>query len=62
MPVERTPWLAWLGAALRCGLPPSDFWALSLREWRTLVAPHSDDVLGRAEFDALVARFPDHMT
>jgi len=48
------------------GLPPRVFWAMSLPEWRaavcgfqarrgTLPAPH----LGRADFAALMARYPD---
>ncbi|HEY1632983.1 MAG TPA: phage tail assembly chaperone [Rhizomicrobium sp.] len=47
-------------------LPPQTFWAMSLPEWRAAVsgfqarrginpAPH----LGRDEFAALMARYPD---
>ncbi|HTQ15687.1 MAG TPA: phage tail assembly chaperone [Rhizomicrobium sp.] len=48
------------------GLSPRDFWAMSLPEWRAAVAGfrrrrgHAPSPpLARAEFDALMARFPD---
>nr|WP_272906882.1 phage tail assembly chaperone [Hyphobacterium sp. SN044] len=45
--------------AVRMGISPRDFWQLSLREWRMLTAPAGRAPLGRAELDALRARFPD---
>ena len=60
MRVERTPWTAWLGAALNAGVAPRDFWALSVCEWRAL-AGQGESVLDRAAFEALSARFPDRI-
>lgn len=56
---ERTPWNAWLRAGLAVGLPPAQFWRLSLKEWRALVAPSEPAALDRAAFDMLIARYPD---
>jgi uncharacterized phage protein (TIGR02216 family) len=48
------------------GLPPRVFWAMSLPEWRAAVAGFQArrgikpaPPLGRDEFDALMARYPD---
>lgn len=47
-------------AAVRFGVAPAAFWALSLPEWRALVAePAGPDPLTRREFDALAAACPD---
>ncbi len=56
---ERTAWSALLAAALRLGVEPSQFWRLSLAEWRALVAPPLSDVLSRRAFETLASRFPD---
>lgn len=56
-------WRAWLQlAVLRFGLSPTDFWALSLTEWRTLLAalaPGAGGALDRAGLEALRAAYPD---
>jgi len=54
-------WAAWLRlAVLRFGLPPGAFWSLTLAEWRALCAAFADDAPpGRAELQALCARYPD---
>ncbi len=56
-------WRAWLQTAvLRLGLSPSEFWALSLGEWRALLAalaPASGEALDRAGLEALRAAYPD---
>ncbi|MBC7767543.1 MAG: phage tail assembly chaperone [Phycisphaerales bacterium] len=56
--VERTPWPALLAAAMRAGVAPRDFWRLSLKEWRALVAP-TEAGLSRAAFEAMAQVFPD---
>lgn len=56
---RRTPWREWLRAAFAIGLTPAHFWRLSLREWRALIAPQTQDAFDRASFDALLARYPD---
>jgi uncharacterized phage protein (TIGR02216 family) len=55
---EPTPWPKLLATALRLGLSPTQFWRLSLNEWRALVAPVGE-ALTRAAFDMLAQRFPD---
>jgi hypothetical protein len=47
-----------IAAALRLGVPPRDFWQLSLREWRALAAP-AETALSRDAFDAMTHMFPD---
>lgn len=48
-------------AAERFGIPPREFWALSLAEWRALTSPpHAERPLSRAELDALLLEHPDH--
>lgn len=39
MPAEPIPWDAMLRSALRLGLTPEAFWALSLKEWVWLSRP-----------------------
>jgi uncharacterized phage protein (TIGR02216 family) len=58
MTPEPTPWPRLLAAALGLGLTPPQFWRLSLREWRALVAPRAEQ-LTRAAFENLARRFPD---
>ena len=48
------------------GLSPRDFWAMSLPEWRAAAAGFAArrgrkpaPPLGRAEFETLMARYPD---
>lgn len=48
-----------IAAALGMGVPPAQFWRLSLKEWRALVAPRAEAPLSRAALDALMRRFPD---
>ena len=58
------PWAEWFhfGVAV-LGMRPDDFWALSLDEWRWLIAPArsngSQHTLTRAGFDALRTLYPD---
>ena len=47
-------------AALRFGIGPAAFWALSLAEWRALTAATpSAAALSRGEFERLLAAHPD---
>ena len=50
------PWGAMLRAALAAGIPPAEFWSLSLREWRWLTA---GDVPLRADLVRLMDLYPD---
>jgi len=55
-------WAAWFCVGVRgFGLSPSDFWALSLAEWRALCAETgaSASPPDRASLAALQARYPD---
>jgi len=49
-------------AVLDLGVPPRDFWRLSLAEWRALAEAPATPALNRAALDALIARFPDNPT
>jgi uncharacterized phage protein (TIGR02216 family) len=51
------PWTELLAAAPRLGLTPSQFWALSVREWRALVG--EGQVLDPKALSDLCAAFPD---
>jgi hypothetical protein len=59
MKPEHTPWFAMLAAAQRIGVAPADFWRLSLKEWRALIAPPPGAGMSRSAFEALAQQFPD---
>lgn len=59
MKAEPTPWRELVSVAAQAGLAPREFWRLSLKEWRAIIAPPSSHVLGRAELHALMGAFPD---
>lgn len=40
-------------------LSPSEFWGLSLSEWRWLVAPSTEASMTRDDLAALLCQFPD---
>ncbi len=40
-------------------LPPRDFWALSLVEWRWLAGPAGGEAMTRAELTRLKQQHPD---
>ena len=47
-------------AASRFGVPPAEFWRLSLTEWLALTAPTPGAApLDRADLESLLAAFPD---
>ena len=51
-------WPIWLKAAVRMGLQPSEFWRLSLREWRMLMR-HQDagGAMNQVRLNALKHQF-----
>lgn len=51
------PWSQLIPAASQLGLTPSDFWALSVREWRALMGEGQG--LDRARLGELIKAFPD---
>jgi hypothetical protein len=56
----KTDWGEMLRFAARLGLPPADFWRVSLREWRMLTAsPAAPEAMGRAVFERLAEAWPD---
>ena len=55
---EPLNWGALLGAALRIGISPAEFWQLSLREWHALTGVKKSD-FRKADLSALIAKFPD---
>lgn len=59
-----THWDDALCLAVRLGLSPEAFWRLSVREWAALTAPLGANHPGvsRAQFAALTAQFPDHVS
>ncbi len=52
-----TDWRGALSFALGLGIPPDQFWRLSVTEWRMLTGGTA--AMGRDELTALMARFPD---
>ena len=40
-------------------LAPSEFWSLSLEEWRWLVTPATNNAMTRDDLDTLYHQFPD---
>lgn len=57
---EPTPWRAMIAAAAQHGVAPREFWRLSLREWRALLAPGAAlEALSRQAFEDLARLFPD---
>jgi hypothetical protein len=54
------PWGRMLATAASLGVPPRDFWALSLAEWRALTSAHAPPGgLGARDFARLADLFPD---
>jgi len=52
------PWDEMLRAALAAGVTATEFWSLSLREWRWLAGGAAPG-LGSAGLDGLMEKFPD---
>jgi uncharacterized phage protein (TIGR02216 family) len=57
--MAKTPWSLLLASALRLGLTPTQFWRLSLKEWRALNTPQLGEALPRSAFESLARQFPD---
>ncbi len=53
------PWTLLLRRALAMGVTPEAFWRLSWREWRMLTDAPAQAAMERADFNALMAQFPD---
>jgi hypothetical protein len=53
------PWAEMMRAALAAGVPVSDFWMLSLREWRWLSEGARAHKLSFKELAELMNTFPD---
>lgn len=51
------PWPRLLADAIGLGIPPKDFWALSVAEWRVLCGPQTG--LDQAGLARLSAAYPD---
>ena len=61
MTTEPVPWAVMLRGAIRLGLTPADFWALSLKEWIWLSrAPNAGHVLDGQGAAALRARLREY--
>lgn len=53
-------WAPMLRQAAALGVPPDQFWRLSLKEWRHLAEGSAGlRPLGRQELDALMSLWPD---
>lgn len=51
-------WGEMLRAAIAMGLSPTEFWSLSLKEWRWLAAGESSSLTSKELFD-LMKEYPD---
>jgi len=57
------PFNAWLKlAVIRYGLTPSEFWQMSVHDWRVLTQSTEAKPMRRSEFDALTQKYPDPET
>jgi hypothetical protein len=55
-------WDRMILAALKLGIPPSEFWRLSLREWQTLTRSRSGSDFRASDLSQLIAAYPDTET
>lgn len=55
----KPQWAGWLRLAVRMGLDPRAFWALSVAEWRALAGGAGDAPPGRDDLARLMATHPD---
>lgn len=54
------PWTAWFRHAIATlRMTPGAFWALSVDEWRWLIAPETDAALSRVDLASLLKQYPD---
>lgn len=54
------PFSAWLKlAVMRYGLTPSEFWQMSVHDWRVLTQSTEPKPLTRTELGALTQQYPD---
>ncbi len=60
MTKDQWPWAVWIKRAAReYNIAPSEFWAMSLTEWRMITGTAKIKGLQHVELQALRARFPD---
>lgn len=56
------PFDLWLKTAVRgFSLSPTEFWAMSVRDWLALIASHSEQGLARTELSVLMNIYPDYL-
>lgn len=60
--MSSIPWRLWLHIALRLGVPPMDFWRLSVIEWRAILNAADHAALSRTDLARLMGAFPDKET
>jgi uncharacterized phage protein (TIGR02216 family) len=54
------PWDAWMAHGVgRLRIAPSEFWRMSLREWRAVLGQGGQSALSRAELEVLLKEHPD---
>lgn len=54
------PWDAWMAYGIgRLRLPPTEFWRMSVREWRCVLGEGRDAALTRSELNDLLKEHPD---
>lgn len=55
-----TPWGPWMRFGMGVlRLSPREFWAMSLTEWRAILAAHEPPLMGREEMVTLMQEHPD---
>jgi len=59
--MSEWPFDLWLKTAVRgFGLSPAAFWAMSVRDWLSLLASNSEQGLARTELSSLMNIYPDY--
>jgi len=54
------PFDRWIQIAIRrFGLSPTEFWAMPLRDWLTLLQSIQSSHFDRADLDKLISTYPD---
>ena len=58
-PDKPINWAALMQSALRLGVPPQAFWALSLREWQLITDTQKKPEFRGSDLSKLISAFPD---
>jgi uncharacterized phage protein (TIGR02216 family) len=54
------PWRDLIRTAAEIGVKPGEFWDVSVKEWRMLIASGREGpAMGRRDLDRLTSRYPD---